>query len=173
MRAVIAQLEQEGLVETIWHRGSRVIKLDDHDLDELFDLRLSLDPLAIRSLAGKVSEDVVAELHRLAEVIDTHAHHVDNRLDVTNADLDFDEAIFRPTNNKRLLKIWRKLRAQLTLLLATRKSNPTYLKTVGHEHVELSTALADGAFDDAKTLVRDHIEVVFTQIRSQRESQEP
>src|SRR6266513_158236 len=51
IREAVRRLDAAGLVENIPHRGARVTQLSITDLDEVYEARLALEVLAIRSAA--------------------------------------------------------------------------------------------------------------------------
>jgi hypothetical protein len=48
-------LVHEGMVELVHNRGFRVVGLSEHDLDEIYELRLMLEAPAIRHATGRIS----------------------------------------------------------------------------------------------------------------------
>jgi DNA-binding GntR family transcriptional regulator len=77
VREAMLDLANEGLVEPVRNRGFRVIRFDEHDLDEIFHLRLLLEAPSVRQVAGKLPpdlerrlQDLVVELERSAEAGD-------------------------------------------------------------------------------------------------------
>lgn len=65
VRAALARLAEEGLVQALPRRGWMVSLVTVRDIHEVFDLRLLLEPEAARRAAGHVD---AAALHRLDAV---------------------------------------------------------------------------------------------------------
>lgn len=66
LREALLQLEADGLVESIPHRGRRVTPLSRDSLNELYEMRLLLEPLALRkSMAAleRVDKERVKAAH--------------------------------------------------------------------------------------------------------------
>lgn len=62
VREALRQLEMEGLVEVLPHRGARVCTWTAADLEEIYELRMSLEALAAARAARRIGPD---ELDRL------------------------------------------------------------------------------------------------------------
>jgi DNA-binding GntR family transcriptional regulator len=54
VREGLAVLQREGLVQSAWHRGTKVIGLTVRDVEEVYSVRAALEGLATRSAAGNV-----------------------------------------------------------------------------------------------------------------------
>jgi DNA-binding GntR family transcriptional regulator len=57
IREALRRLDSVGLVENIPHRGARVTELSIGDLIDVYEARLSLEPLAIQRAAERFTED--------------------------------------------------------------------------------------------------------------------
>lgn len=56
IREAVRRLDAAGLVDNVPHRGARVTKLSVTDLTEVYEVRLALEPLAIRRTAARFTE---------------------------------------------------------------------------------------------------------------------
>ena len=56
IREAVRQLESLGLAKHVPHQGARVLEFDIHELQDLFQVRLSLESLAVRRAAARFSE---------------------------------------------------------------------------------------------------------------------
>lgn len=65
VREALRQLEKDGLVAQVAHQGYTVCGLSSREIDELFELRLSLESLAIQLAAKKPSKELVVTLRAL------------------------------------------------------------------------------------------------------------
>lgn len=112
VREALFVLEREGLVEFSATGRAFVKDLTPQDFEELFVLRLTLEPVASRLAAPRLAED----LARLENNVDAtrRAKSVD---EVTRLDLEFHEVILSASGNARMLKLWRSLRGELELWL--------------------------------------------------------
>src|SRR4051812_20231257 len=69
IREAVRRLDAAGLVENIPHRGARVTGLSVVDLAEVYEVRLSLEPMAVRHAAERFTPaDEERSRRRLAEL---------------------------------------------------------------------------------------------------------
>ncbi len=69
IREALRQLDSVGLVENIPHRGARVTELSVEDLREVYEVRLALEPLAVRHAAENLSD---GDAQRASECLAEH-----------------------------------------------------------------------------------------------------
>ncbi|MFO1483386.1 MAG: GntR family transcriptional regulator [Verrucomicrobiaceae bacterium] len=112
VREALFELEREGLVEFSDTGRAFVKELTPQDFEELFVLRLTLEPVAARLAAPKLKESLSKLEKNLA--VTQRAKSVQ---EVTRLDLEFHEIILTASGNARLLKLWRSMRGELELWL--------------------------------------------------------
>lgn len=112
VREALFELEREGLVEFSTTGRAFVRELNPRDFEELYTLRLALEPLAARLAAPALKADASV----LEKNIKATAR-AKTIADVTRLDLDFHEIILGASGNARLLKLWRSMRGELELWL--------------------------------------------------------
>jgi DNA-binding GntR family transcriptional regulator len=112
VREALFTLEREGLVEFSPTGRAFVKELTPQDFEELFVLRLTLEPLASRLAASKLKGSASRLEKNLAAT--RRARSVQ---EVTRLDLEFHQIILEASGNARLLKLWRSLRGELELWL--------------------------------------------------------
>lgn len=112
VREAFAALERDGLLE-FTETGRTVVKqMTPQDFEELFALRLLLEPAAART-AFPLSR----KYQRLLEENISATRKAKTLDEVTRLDLDFHQLIVAASGNTRLLKLWRSLRTELELWL--------------------------------------------------------
>lgn len=67
VREALRQLEAEGVVKTVPHKGTFVAVPTREEAEELFDVRASLEAIAARRFAETASDDEVKELRSLLD----------------------------------------------------------------------------------------------------------
>ena len=133
VREALFALEREGLVEFSATGRAYVKNLSPHDFEELYVLRLALEPVAARLAAAALREDA-SQLEANIKA----TSKASTLLVVTNLDLEFHEIILEATGNARLLKLWRSLRSELELWLG-RLHRSKQLQTHGTREETVST----------------------------------
>src|SRR5918994_3323643 len=66
VREALMQLEAEGLVKIVPHRGAIVSELSTEEIGELFELRAILEPRLLKASAPRLKED---DYHRLNAIL--------------------------------------------------------------------------------------------------------
>lgn len=67
VREALRRLEQEGLIESLPHRGTTVKGLTLARAEEIYAMRLLVEPLLMRQTFGQVSEEALAAAEKLAD----------------------------------------------------------------------------------------------------------
>lgn len=112
VREALFTLEREGLVEFSSTGRAYVKDLSPHDFEEIFLLRVSLEPLASRLAAPRLREDASALIANIEATA-----RAKTLSEVTQLDLDFHQLILEASGHTRLAKYWLSLRAELELWL--------------------------------------------------------
>ena len=66
IREALPRLAAEGLVELIPNRGARVVSWSTEDLEQIFEIRLRLEPYAVSLAVPRLTDDDLDELQELA-----------------------------------------------------------------------------------------------------------
>ena len=158
VREALFTLEREGLVEFSATGRAYVKELVPHDFEELFILRLALEPPAARLAAPRLR----ANARALEDNIEATAG-ARSLAEVTHLDLDFHQIILEASGQTRLAKLWRSLRSELQLWLERLhrtheiQTKATRQKTLG-AHRELVTCFKEEAPAAAERVMRQHIQ---------------
>jgi DNA-binding GntR family transcriptional regulator len=150
-------LEREGLVAFTATGRAFVSDLTPKDYEELFIMRLALEPLAVRLAVPHLRNDLSA---LLTNIVDTS--RATSLQQVTAFDLAFHDLLVSASDNSRLTRLWRSLRWELDMWLGRlhrmheRKTKSVREETVrAHSHlVELIRTRTPAACEQE---VRQHI----------------
>lgn len=157
VREALFALEQDGLVAFSKSGRAYVKELSPFDFEELYVLRLTLEPVAARLAAPVLRENSSALEANIRATRKAPA-----LLQVTQLDLDFHEIILAASGNGRLLKLWRSMRHELALWLG-RLHRSKQLQTRGtraetvSSHEGLVTAFKTKSPAEVERLMREHI----------------
>ena len=157
VREAIRKLELEGYVIMMPRRGTYVANLSIRDVNEVFEIRTSLDSLASGLAAERITDD---ELERLQRLLVTIGGYVEaNDMDkIVETDMEFHDLLYQASRNTRLVGIIFKLREQLTRFRTTSMSFPGRLKATLEEHRRIVEAIAQGDVKEAQQAAEDHME---------------
>lgn len=157
VREALSRLESEGLVASFPHKGYVVTGLSRSDIEELFDLRIVLEPDLIRHAIPRMTEQDLAVATAILAEYDAAllTGDVDTWGDLNR---QFHMALYAPSGRSKTLDIVRGL-----LVNADRYTR--LVLTVGYgidkaqeDHGGLLDLCRRGMVNQAVALTRDHIE---------------
>lgn len=156
VREALRALSQEGWIETVPRRGYLVRRLRVHDVREIFDLRLLLEPALIARTARQANPTEMKELRRIAE----QPAAGDGKLDGRSAPgREFHLVAARIARNHRaystvagLMNEVRRLH-RLLLDVEARSSEPN----IEADHLAMVAAVEASDGELAYRLMHDHI----------------
>jgi DNA-binding GntR family transcriptional regulator len=157
IRAALARLAEEGLVQALPRRGWVVSQVTVRDIHEVFDLRLILEPEAARRVAARRVD--AARLHRLDAVV-ARGHLPDDpesALAFLAANRAFHVAVADWSGNARLARQIGRLLDESTRMLVLGLSLRDRSGEMAHEHRSLIEALVAGDADCAARIMREQV----------------
>jgi DNA-binding GntR family transcriptional regulator len=157
VREALSRLESEGLVANFPHRGYVVTGLSRGEIQELFDLRLLLEPELIRLAIPNLSAANISEAKAILEEYDAalSTQDVDTWGDLNRR---FHLALYQPADRARTLEIVRGLLVhsdRYTRLVLTVGDG---VKQAQEDHGGLLDLCCRGLVNQAVALTRDHIQ---------------
>lgn len=114
VREALVELERQGLVQFEPNGRATVKPFTDEDETEILGLRATLQTMAARLAAQKLTDADVARL----EAILAKAKETKDLTDFSALDTAFHDEIVAIANHKRLTRVWVDLRAQMELWLS-------------------------------------------------------
>lgn len=157
LRIALQRLTENGLVASIPRHGYRVSPVTVKDVDEVFALRVVLEPLAARLAAGRVNR---AQLERLEKACRGHMPgDVGNQIDFfLEANRSFHMAIAAAAGNERLAKMLSGLLDEMTRLVALGFGVQRVRPNIENDHTLMIEHLVAGDAAAAEKVARRHVE---------------
>lgn len=157
VREAMMTLEREGLLEFDERGAARVRNFTAADFEEIFTMRLALEPMAARLACRRLqSADVAALTENIRRMRKTSSP-----LEVTLLDVDFHDLIMQSARHSLLSVCWGNLRSLLRVWLARlhrREEGPKETKQLTVKgHVEIVKILQSGDGDAAAEAMRNHL----------------
>ncbi len=156
LREALIMLGQEGLLQPIPRSGYRITPVTVQDVQDIFALRLLLEPEAARGAAGRIDRELLTRLNELCKA----GYEPGNRASESaflRANREFHVAIADANGNIRLARVLGQLLEEMERLfhlgLAVRDRTDEMI----HEHQDLLIAIAAG---DAEAAARSTIEQI-------------
>ena len=157
IREAIRKLEQEGFVVMIPRRGTYVADITLKDINQVFEIRSSLEELAASLASERITPDELEELERHLVSINDYMESRDFDK-IVAADIAFHEVLYSASRNDRLIEIIHNLREQTFRFRSVSMNQPGRLAKTWEEHRLLVEALADHNPQQARRIARIHME---------------
>jgi DNA-binding GntR family transcriptional regulator len=153
VREALRMLRQEGLVSDRGARGAEVSSLSPKDVEDLFDVRQSLEVLACRLAAARATPEDLSALEALLDAAELSLAK-GAIMDAHRANSEFHDAITRIANNGFLKSALEPLQGRMHWLFRHVSDLPELIE----EHRALYTAIASGDPDRAAAQSASHID---------------
>lgn len=162
VREAIRMLELEGLVIMIPRKGAQVAQITKQDLNDVLEVRLGLEELAVRFACERITDQEIRELEAAAREFERKSK--DNDLSVqAEADVKFHEIIYNATHNQRLVQIINNIREQMYRYRIECLKDVESRRSLVEEHYGICEALKNRNLESA-------VEYMCIHIRNQQEA---
>jgi GntR family transcriptional regulator of gluconate operon len=156
VRDALKQLESQGLVEAR-RRGYYVVGLSESDISDLYELRESIELVAVtRAIAQatadqlKIGREIVAEMVACA---DRSA-----AADFADADMRFHALLYRVGGNRRLIDVWEAYEPVFASLMQLTVEEDIDLHPSAHDHGRLLDLIEEGDAEKVRAELREHLD---------------
>ena len=157
VREAIRKLELEGLVVMIPRKGAEVAKITEKDLRDVLEVRSSLEELAAELATERMNEEIKEKLEKALDDFKKAIDSEDNAA-IADSDVEFHDIIFEATGNARLIQIISNLREQMYRYRLEYLKDTEYHTVLLNEHRELVKAMLEGKKDEARKIMKKHID---------------
>lgn len=157
VREALLDLAAEELVEPVRNRGFRVIGLSDRDIDDIFELRQMLEPMAMIRVIDRLTPEVLERFGDLGNEMTTAAEAGDlvRYLDANRA---FHLGLLGLLGNQRLVDAVARLRDHARLYRMRSKGQQQLLVHMAARQRDLLGALARGERKAVRALMTAYLE---------------
>lgn len=159
IREAIRMLEHEGLVVMRARRGAQVAKITTQELNDVLEVRKSLEVLAIRKACERMTEEDL-ETFKNAETRFEELAGTDKAdlTELTEADVSFHDVIYEGTKNRRLIQILGNLREQMYRFRIEYLKEAALRADLVREHRAILKAVEERDAEKAVQLIAEHID---------------
>ncbi len=159
IREALVQLEAEGLVTILPHRGAVVAALSPEEVTELFELRALIEPALLRRSAPALTADDYAELHTILDEYsaELRAKHVARWGELNT---QFHRLLYRHAGRPRSLALAESLLRSCDLHTRLQLAHTGGQERAEREHADLVRLCEAGRVEEACALLQAHIEHV-------------
>ena len=157
VRAAIARLAEDGLVESVANKGAVVVGITKDDLVDIYRIRVRLEGLASATAAEKITPEGLKSLLDFVELSEFYISKKDTEK-LKELDSEFHETIYKETGNRLLCKTLSELHRKIKTYRKLSLTVPGRLERSVSEHREIYEAIAAGDAKLADKLTSLHIE---------------
>lgn len=154
LREALRDLSVEGLVIMDPHRGAVVRRLDIAEVREIYQLRITLEPLMVRRIAANITQ---AQLDRAEEL----AKRMQNETSLSawvDLNREFHAVFGEPDHASRLAGILANLRDSASAYVSlSLEARPEQVPEANDEHAELVRLYRVGDIDTIERLTLQHL----------------
>ena len=159
VREAIRMLEHEGLVVMKPRRGAQVAKITEQELNDVLEVRKSLEMLAANKACERMTEEDMKAMRETGAEFRKLALNPNCDLTaLTEADVAFHDTIYRGTRNRRLNQILANLREQMYRFRLEYLKDASIRESLVSEHEEIMKAVAGRDGELAADLIGEHID---------------
>lgn len=157
VREALLQLAEAGLVRIARNRGFQIVVPTAHDIEEIIEIRLALEPAAA-GRAAREGSDADHDTVRAALADMTDAAARDDEQAFWAADRTLHDRLLRAAGNARAAAIVERLRATTALLGPPTTAGGRTLAEIVAEHEPVVAAVVLRDDTSAEVAMRDHLE---------------
>lgn len=163
IREAIRKLELEGLVVMTPRKSAEVARITREDLTDVLEVRRVLESLAIDLACRNITGEIIAELEDNLVRFDA-AVKKNDITEIATTDVEFHEAIYKSTGNKRLIQILNNLREQMYRYRLEYIKDKQTRENLVAEHRCIIDALKERDNTKGREVMLNHIEKQQTTI---------
>ena len=149
-------LETKGLIKIIPYKGAMVCDLDEHEIENIFEVRAELDALATRKAAENLSKSDIHYLKRMARKFEDSVKNQDFG-EMIAANENFHNYIYALSKNPILIQLINQLKTRGHILRYHAWASPDIIDRIQKEHRLLIEALDNKNLKLLDRLARRHI----------------
>jgi len=158
IREALKKLEKDGLIEFVPNKGAVVVNIFLEDVIEIYDIRSSLECLAIQLLPDKIDDLFLEKLYKIYEDSENFLAKKEI-ISYQEYNKKLHSALIFKTSNKRLINIMNSIRNHMSIIIINNLTLESIEKTREHskEHLLILDALKYSDFILAEKLMKRHI----------------
>jgi DNA-binding GntR family transcriptional regulator len=154
VREALRDLESEGLVTIYPHRGAVVTELTVEDLEDIYDIRATLEAMATRLAVPRMTEAICEDLALIIERMDGQLGDVASLVKLNH---QFHSTLYCASGRRHLCDLNHTLRYRTQHYLHAYIDDLGSMALAQGEHRAILDACRSGHAEEAAELVREHV----------------
>jgi DNA-binding GntR family transcriptional regulator len=140
IREAFNKLEKEGFVTTIPRKGAAVSNITTETIEDIFEIRETLESLAVKKSLGKIFIDELEKVGDNFKEFINKSENAENRIQYLVLDKKFHDLLSQNCGNKKLIELLANLQEQIHWLRNISLKRTTFSGSV-REHLAIIEAL--------------------------------
>ncbi len=157
IREAMRKLELEGLVVMIPRRGAQVANITEKDLNDVLEVRIALENMAIMKACSRITSEELEKLDMAALEFQRMTTEGD-LVRMAEADEAFHEVLYQAADNRRLNQVLNNLREQIYRYRVEYLKEEETRNLLVREHKEIMEAVRNRDVESAQEISFQHIE---------------
>jgi DNA-binding GntR family transcriptional regulator len=154
VRDALVELEAEGLVTSEPRRGAVVTVLSPAELQDIYDIRSTLESMATRLAVPLLSEEIIHDLDQLADEIDRHMGQI---LELVRLNFEFHTTLYEASGRTHLCELIETLRHRTEHYLHAYIIDLGGMTPAQEEHRAIIDACRNGDAEIAAEIMHSHV----------------
>ena len=156
VREALSMLEREHMIERRPQKGYVVRGLNLQEIEDLYDLRISLEQLAAHQAAKRIQHP---ERERLAAILEKVGRSLKapNKPRILDLEQEFHVVIFKASGNRALAEIGCGILDRIWIIQNINLLTTSHLSDAHPQHLQVFEAIASGDSRQAAALMKKHI----------------
>jgi len=163
VREALARLQREGFVDVSFRSGWQVKPFDFNQFEQLYDVRIVLELAAVKKLCEMELSTGLEDLKRIWLV--KPEDRLEDGPTVCALDERFHEQLIEATGNTEMARIHHDLTERLRIIRRIDFTQRNRIEATYDEHAKILRTIIERRTEDAKTLLKTHIEASKSEVR--------
>ncbi|MBS5114389.1 MAG: GntR family transcriptional regulator [Erysipelotrichaceae bacterium] len=164
IREALKQLELEGLVQSIPNKGVYVIGFSSRDIDDMFEIRLALEGLAIQLAIERMDDEHLKVIKEVYTTMEFYTQ-IDDAKKVSELNIQFHDSIYQATQSKYFAQLLKDINYYVSVTSRHSILRPQRLDTAIVEHKAILDAIISKDKTLAKKMIKRHIRATQMLVR--------
>ena len=165
IREALKQLELEGLVMSVPNKGVYVKGFSPRDIDDMFEIRLALEGLAIQLAIERMDEVHFTKIKEIFEIMEFYTLKKDNDK-INDLNILYHETIYQATQSTYFEQLLKDIHYYVSVTSRHSIQKPERLETALVEHRAILDAIVEGNKEKAKYTIQKHIRKTQVLVRN-------
>jgi DNA-binding GntR family transcriptional regulator len=161
VREALRELVSEGWLEAMPHQGARVVAWTEKDAQEVFEIRLVLEPMAVAAASERISLARLEYLKVLAGQMEALTEEIDRNPQARNGiaalNHEFHQELIAASDNERLASVLESVVRTSVIRRNFVNYDPDHLQRSMVHHREILAAVEAGNGAWAENCMRTHL----------------